>query len=82
MEQVIFKMDKKLKALTMKKAKREGVTLSSLFKSAAKAFVRDEFEVGFTYSPKLLQAIRQSEKDVKAGRVYRGDLDELVKRFK
>ena len=75
-------MDKKLKEQVMKKAKQEGSNLSSVFKNVARAYVRNEFSVGLAYNPKLIKAIKQSEKDVKAGRVYYGDLRELIKKVK
>lgn len=81
-EQVIFKIDKKLKERAMKKAKREGIAFSAVLKSATQAYVENEFEVGLVYSPKLIRAIRQSERDVKEGRVHYGDLRELVKKIK
>ena len=81
-EQVIFKIDKKLKEQAMKKAKREGIAFSAVLKSATQAYVEDEFEVGLVYKPSFVKAMRQSQKDVKEGRVYYGDLDKLVKSVK
>ena len=80
MEQVIIKMDKKLKDQVMKKARREGSNLSSVLKSVARAYVGDEFEVGIKYNPKFIRAIRQSEKEIIEGKILRGDLRELAKR--
>lgn len=82
MEQVIFKIDKKLKYQAMKKAKREGITYSAVLKEATQAYIEDEFEVGIIYHPKLIRDIRRSERDVKEGRIYRGDLRELIKKIK
>ncbi|OHA88640.1 MAG: hypothetical protein A3C70_03520 [Candidatus Zambryskibacteria bacterium RIFCSPHIGHO2_02_FULL_43_14] len=79
-EQVIFKIDKKLKEQAMKKAKREGLSLSVVLKSAARAYVDDEFKVGISYSPQLIRAIRQSEKEIREGKIFRGDLRELIKK--
>lgn len=81
-EQVIFKIDKKLKERAMKKARREGIAFSTVLKSATQAYVEDEFEIGLSYNPKLIRDVRQSERDIKAGRVYYGDLDKLIKKIK
>ena len=81
MEQVIFKLDKKLKEKAMKKAKRNGTTFSHVLKEATQAYVENEFSIGLKYSPRLIRAIRESERDVKEGRVYRGNLDKLVKKY-
>ena len=37
--QVIFKMDKKLKEAAQAKAKKEGISLADLYKSATKSYV-------------------------------------------
>ncbi len=79
-EQVIFKLDKKLKEQAMKKAKREGTTYSAVLKEATQAYVEDQFEIGIVYSPKLIRDVRQAEKEIRAGQILRGDLDELVKK--
>ncbi len=79
-EQVIFKLDKKLKDQAMKKAKQEGTTYSAVLKEATQAYVEDQFEVGLVYSPKLIRDVRQAEKEIRAGKILRGDLDELVKK--
>jgi hypothetical protein len=44
--QVIFKIDKKLKDLAMKKAQGEGVPFASVLKFATKAYVDGQFNVG------------------------------------
>ncbi|MEK7194520.1 MAG: hypothetical protein AAB660_02425 [Patescibacteria group bacterium] len=79
-EQVIFKIDGKLKAKAMKKAKKDGITFSSVLQNATKAYVRDDFEVGFVYSPKLIRDVRQAEKEIKEGKGLRGDLRTLLRR--
>lgn len=80
-EQVIFKMDKSLKDRVMKKAKKQGTTLSAVFKGAAKAYVENEFDLGLTYRAKLIRDVRQSEKEIREGKIYFGDLDKLVKKI-
>ena len=44
--QVIFKIDKKLKAQAMKKAQHEGVAFASILKLATKAFVAGHLTIG------------------------------------
>ncbi len=79
-EQVIFKIDKKLKEQAMKKAKREGIAFSAVLKSATQAYVEDEFEVGLVYSPKLIRDVRAAQKEIREGKGLRGNLDELLKK--
>ncbi|MEK7135102.1 MAG: hypothetical protein AAB780_00145 [Patescibacteria group bacterium] len=79
-EQVIFKIDKKLKDLAMKKAKREGIAFSAVLKSATQAYVEDQFEIGLVYSPKLIRDVRAAQKEIREGKGLRGNLDELLKR--
>lgn len=74
-EQVIFKLDKKLKNQAMKKAKREGTTYSAVLKAATQAYVEDQFDTGLVYNPKLLRDIRRAGKES----TVRGNLRELVK---
>ena len=76
-EQVIFKIDKKLKDRAMKKAKLDGTTYSHVLKEATQAYVEDQFKVGLVYSPKFVRAIRQAEKEP----ILRGDLEKLLKKF-
>ncbi len=79
-EQVIFKIDKKLKERAMRKAKREGIAFSAVLKSATQAYVENDFDVSVSYSPKLIRAVRQAEKEIREGKVLYGDLKELLKR--
>ena len=79
-EQVIFKIDKKLKDQAMKKAKLEGTTYSTVLKEATQAYIKDQFEIGIVYNPKLIRDVRQAEREIKAGKILRGDLDELMKK--
>ena len=79
-EQVIFKLDKKLKEQAMKKAKREGVAFSSVLKSATQAYIEDQFEVGLVYSPELIRDVRAAQKEIKEGKGLRGNPDKLLKK--
>ena len=76
-EQVIFKIDKKLKDQAMKKAKLDGITYSHVLKEATQAYVEDQFKIGLVYSPRFVRAIRRAEKEP----TLRGDLNELLKKF-
>ena len=80
MEQVIFKIDKKLKDRAMKKAKREGLPFSIVLKFATEAYADGDFDVGVSYSPKLIRDVRQAEKEMREGKGLRGDLNELLKK--
>lgn len=80
-EQVIFKIDKKLKDKAMKRAKNEGMPFSTVLKRVTQAYADNEFDVSVSYSPRLIRDVRQAQKEIKQGKVFRGDLDELLKRF-
>ena len=77
MEQVIFKIDKKLKDQAMKKARHEGITYSAVLKTATQAYVENDFEVGLVYNPKIIRAIRKAEKE----RTIKGDLRDLMQKY-
>ena len=51
--QVIFKMDKRLKAKAMRKARKEGLAFASVLKLAAKAYVDGALEVQLVAQPRL-----------------------------
>ena len=51
--QVIFKMDKGLKAKAMRKARKEGIAFASVLKLATKAYVDGALEVQLVALPKL-----------------------------
>lgn len=77
MEQVIFKIDKKLKAKAMRKAKADGTTYSAVLKQATQAYIEDEFEVGLVYKPSFVRRILKADKEPS----IEGDLDELIKKY-
>jgi antitoxin component of RelBE/YafQ-DinJ toxin-antitoxin module len=79
-EQVIFKIDKKLKDQAMKKAKRDGLPLSVVLKRATQAYVDNDFDIGVSYSPKLIRDVRQAEKEIREGKGLRGNLRDLIKK--
>jgi len=76
-EQVIFKINKKLKEQAMKKAKREGIAFSSVLKSATQAYIENQFEIGLVYNPKLIRRILRAQKEL----TVRGDLRKLIKKY-
>ena len=78
MEQVIFKIDKKLKEQAMKKARREGIPYSAVLKTATQAYIKDQFEVGLVYSPKFIQDLQRVDREP----TIRGDLRKLIKSYK
>ena len=80
-EQVIFKIDKKLKSQAMKKAKHEGTTYSAVLKMATQAYVANQFETGLVYSQKLIRDVRQAQKEIREGKGLRGDPRELIKKI-
>lgn len=61
----IFNIDKKLKEKAMRKAKREGITLSTVLNFAAKAYVEDRFEIDM-----IERIMARAEEDIRAGRIY------------
>lgn len=79
-EQVIFNIEKKIKIQAMRKAKQEGTTYSTILRTATEAYLNNDFEMGFVYSPKLIRDVKQAQKEISLGKGLRGDLRELVKR--
>lgn len=77
MEQVIFKIDKRIKEKAMRKAKSEGLAFSDVLKSATRAYIDNEFEVGLVYKPSFVRRILNADK----GPIIRGDLRELIKKY-
>ena len=51
--QVIFKVERKLKAQAMKKARKEGIAFASVLKLATKAYVDGALEVQLVAQPSL-----------------------------
>lgn len=76
-EQVIFKIDKKLKDMAMKKAKREGIAFSAVLKSATQAYVEDQFEIGLVYSPAFVNRVLKAHKEP----TIKGDLRKLANKY-
>lgn len=72
--QVIFKMDKKLKQAAQAKAKKEGISLADLYKSATKSYVDGNFNIGLVYrdvltpNTKTGKMLMKARRDIKAGK--------------
>ena len=77
MEQVIFKIDKKVKERAMKKAKADGTTYSAVLKQATQAYIENQFEEGLVYKPSFVRRILKADR----GPIIRGDLKELIKKY-
>lgn len=71
--QVIFKIDKKLKEKAVKKARKEGISLTAFYKHATERYVEDDLRVGLVQGPEIPNArtarlLERIDKDVKAGK--------------
>ena len=71
---VIFNIDKKLKESAMKKAKRDGLTLSAVLNNATRKYVDDQFKI-MLFERDLERALE----DVREGRTY--SAEEVYKRL-
>jgi antitoxin component of RelBE/YafQ-DinJ toxin-antitoxin module len=60
---VIFNIDKKLKESAMKKAKRDGLTLSAVLNIATRKYVDDQFKIAL-----IEREIEEALRDVREGR--------------
>ena len=71
-DQVIFKIDKKLKDQAMKKAQSEGIAFASVLKMATKAFVKGNLKVELVqeekFNAKTRKELDQILQDIKAGK--------------
>ena len=72
--QIIFKIDSKLKKAAQAKAKAAGISLSQVYKSATRSFIKGELDVGLIYygtltpNAKTGKELLQARRDIKAGR--------------
>jgi hypothetical protein len=73
-----FNVDKNLKAAAIKKAKRIGLSLSTVLNQATRAFVQDHPQIGF-FDRALSHDIAHSRDDIEHGRITSHDdlLEEL-----
>jgi len=79
--QVIFKIDKKMKDAAQAKAKREGISLADLYKSATRSYIDGNLEVGLVYygtltpNAKTGRMLMKARKDIKAGKNMSGPMN-------
>ncbi|OGG87908.1 hypothetical protein A2592_01450 [Candidatus Kaiserbacteria bacterium RIFOXYD1_FULL_42_15] len=69
--QIIFKIDAKIKAKAMKRAKSEGVPFAVFLKMATEKYADGEFTLGIVesdekFNAKTARAVRTALKDIKA----------------
>jgi antitoxin component of RelBE/YafQ-DinJ toxin-antitoxin module len=74
-----FSIDKKLKEAAQKKAKRIGLSLSTVLAQATRAFVEEDLQIGF-FDPRLIEDIAQARDDIKHGSLT--SHDELTKELR
>ncbi len=71
--QIIFKIDAKIKAKAMKRAKSEGVPFAVFLKMATEKYADGEFTLGIVesdekFNSKTARAVRSALRDIKAGK--------------
>jgi len=77
--QIMFKIDDKLKKAAQIKAKKEGITLSDLYKSATRSFVDGKITFGMIfeeeslddYTEESVTSFKRGLDDIKNGRFFR-----------
>jgi len=75
----MFKIEDKLKKAAQIKAKKEGITLSDLYKSATKSFVEGKMRFGIIFEEESLEdytkesiaSFKRGLTDIKKGRFFR-----------
>ncbi len=71
--QVMFKIDSNLKKAAQEKAKKQGISLSDLYKSATQSFIDGSFNVGLFYygtltpNKKTGRELLKSRRDIEKG---------------
>jgi hypothetical protein len=76
--QVIFKMDKKLKEAAQAKAKKDGISLADIYKSATRSYIDGNLSIGLIYygtltpNTKTGRELMRARKDIKAGKNLSG----------
>lgn len=58
--QVVFKLDKGLKDMAMKRAQKEGIAFAAVLKLATKAYVMGDLEIKLTAKDELKAAAKKS----------------------
>ena len=68
--QIIFKIDSKLKKAAQAKAKAAGISLSQVYKSATRSFIKGELDVGLIYYGTLTPNAKTGRELLKARRDF------------
>lgn len=73
--QIVFKVDQKLKDLAMKKARRDGISLSSILKETTRSYVEGKIGIGIVHTPeipnaKTARAWDKALDDIRRGRSF------------
>lgn len=72
--QVIFKIDQKLKKAAQIKAKKEGISLAHLYKSATRSYIDGSLTIGLVYygtltpNTKTGKELMRAMRDIKSGK--------------
>lgn len=70
--QVVFKVDPKIKAQAMRRAKREGIPFASVLKMMTQAFAEGEYSVKLVkeekFNAKTARELRSALKDIEKGK--------------
>ena len=72
--QVVFKIDNKLKKAAQIKAKKDGISLADLYKSATRSYIDGNLEVGLIYygtltpNAKTGRELMRARREIKAGK--------------
>ncbi len=76
--QVIFKIDKKMKDAAQAKAKKEGISLADIYKSATRSYIDGNLSIGLIYygtltpNAKTGRALMKARREIKAGKNMSG----------
>ena len=62
--QVVFRIDKKVKARAMKRAKREGIPFAAVMKIAAQEYARERYHIGMLQTERLNEKTRGELKEI------------------
>ena len=79
--QMIFRIDKKLKLAAKRRAKRQGITLSHLYKQATKSFVAGQLDLTIAVplpeipNARTTRSLKVALRDVKLGRNFSPSFD-------
>ena len=71
--QMVFKLDNKLKQAAQQRARKQGITLSDLYKQTTESFVAGDLPVTFTPvaeipNARTARSLRAALRDIKLGR--------------